>query len=443
MASAELGTCVSAPQIGSQGLLEVDNSLLYHKLRDAFAEKQFFIPEGTKWPTANLSSRSKSLNAVAQLKPDPAEACSFTDQQIGEWQKRMAEAVMAMDDLTADVLDFICAAWLREAHHPEAMVTVTADDFLRLRALKPQKGGSGRRGGFKDELRRKVAKQIDVLSSTWITVLEMETVEIAQGKRGPFRKRTRWQGESMALVVSSRFGEVVSQGAVEAYIWRVRPGDVFARFLFGPGRQTALLSQKALEYDPYRQKWEKRLARYLAWQWRNRQGTGNYLHPFRVQTLLDAVQASVSPLHPLRTRKRLEEALDVLEKDGVIESWQYEPTTEENIGQRGWWKEWLGWKVVIEPPQAVVDHYAAIRAPGAKRKGLPPKAGNIGQAVKRARLERGLTQLQAAEQMGINQATLSRIERGQKPDPKTLGSVKRWLAKAKALNRHDDTGFNA
>jgi hypothetical protein len=38
---------------------------------------------------------------------------------------------------------------------------------------------------------------------------------------------------------------------VERFIFR--PGKVFAHFLFGPGRQTALLSAKALHYDPYRQ----------------------------------------------------------------------------------------------------------------------------------------------------------------------------------------------
>jgi len=85
---------------------------------------------------------------------------------------------------------------------------------------------------------------------------------------------------------------------------------VFAHFLAGPGRQTALLSAKALQYDPYRQTWEKRLTRYLSWQWRCEAHTGNYLQPFAVATLLTAIGYPVNRRRLTWQRDRLEKTPD-------------------------------------------------------------------------------------------------------------------------------------
>jgi DNA-binding XRE family transcriptional regulator len=206
---------------------------------------------------------------------------------------------------------------------------------------------------------------------------------------------------------------------------------VFARFLIGPGRQTALLSTRALEYDPYRQKWEKRLTRYLNWQWRIRQARGNYLDPFSVSTLLDeAVREEVDAKHPVRTKDRLEKALETLQQDGIITGWQYQGDFDEAIvGRSGWWKEWLNWRIAIEPPQKVMDRYAEkILVPLTKKPAALSAAELLAEQVKSTRKERGLTQMQAAEEIGIDQATLSRIERGRKrPAPDTLTKLKSWL----------------
>lgn len=410
--------------------LEVINSLLYQRLREVLAAAEFFTHKGETWPAADLSTDNHRLRAVAQLRPPPVDVEPYlTGEELAQWQERMAQNVMAMDDLTADVLDIISAVWLRQADHHEAMANVTANDFLRFRGVLPKKSGTGRRGGYEDEQRKEIARHIAILSNTWISVAEMEITELAEGKKGPYRKRAKWRGESRAVVVSSRFGQITLDGKLDPYAWRARPGDVFAKFLFGPGRQTALLSQKALEYDPYRQKMEKRLTRYLAWQWRNRQGTGDYLHPFAVETLLKAARETVDKKHPIRTKERLEKALDTLRRDGVIRAWQYEAAREEIVGQKGWWKTWLTWKVSIEPPQDVMDQYAKISMPAPKTsspKALPP--GPLDPAaVRQARLERGLTQMQAAEKIGIHQATLSRIERGARPDAPTLKKIQQWL----------------
>ncbi|HBC92738.1 MAG TPA: XRE family transcriptional regulator [Pelotomaculum sp.] len=419
----------------NNGLLGVGNCQLYYRLREVLANSDFSVPEGERWPTANLTTGNRKLKAIAQLRPDPfdVEPC-LSDAEINGWQERMRQNVMAMDDVTADVMDIVSAIWLKQACHHEDIAIVTADDILGFRGLKPQKNGAGRRGGYKNEWRREIARHIAILANTWIVVTEMDVTEEVEGKKGLQRKRGKWCGESKAWVINSGNGQVIMEGK-DSYVWRIRPGDVFSKFLFGAGRQTALISQKAVEYHPLKQQWEKRLTRYLTWQWRNRQGGGAYLAPFNIVTLLNAVNKEVSRHNPIQTKERLEKALDILQQDHIITGWQYESVNETIVGTKGWWKEWLIWKVIIEPPQKIMDHYGKIREPEIKKRQAHPTGCQertepfMGPIVKKVRLQRGLSQMQAAEEIGVNQSTMSRLERGKATDDKTRKLLKKWLGK--------------
>lgn len=412
--------------------ISVDNSPLYHFLRMALSNgsKSFLTPPNGLWPTADLCSPRQSVKAFAQLKPHPTDVEPFlTGAQLAEWQARIAEYVMMLDDRTADVFDAISALWLSQATHPDMMANLHADNFLRLRGLQPHRNGQGRRGGYNDEDRRDIATRIETLKHTHVTVQEMDVTKEKQGKRGLIRERTKWQGESPAIMVSFTYGQSKLGGGTDPYAWRIRPGDVFSQFLMGPGRQTALLSLKALEYDPYRQRWEKRIARYLAWLWRIRRD-GSYLDPIAVGTLLTAIREEVYQPKPLVTKNRLEKALDTLHTDGVTAGWQYGLDADEAIiGHRRWVDRWLEWKLTIEPPTSIQQHY--INIPSHKTAAQParalPRQADIGAEIKTMRTSLGLTQLQAAEEIGIDNALLSRIEGGKSIGPKTRRKIEAWL----------------
>jgi hypothetical protein len=353
--------------------LNVDNCDLSYSLRRSMATKNFSVPEGDRWPAADLNNASHHLKAIAQLKPDPTEVEPFLHEaEISEWQERTAELVRCMDDLTADVLDIIFATWLKDAFYPESTVVVTADDCLRHRGLNPKKGGSGRSGGYHTHQRQEIARHIDMLQNTRIRVFEREVTVVSEGRRGPERKRVKWAGEGPVIIVSSRIGPVTTSGDIEPRAWKIRPGDVFAQFLIGPGRQTALISQKALHYDPYRQYWEKRITRFLAYLWRIRQGRKDYLAPISVEALLQGAGLRVNKRNPKKTRCRLEKALDQLGQDGVIRSWRYVPQVNEKpTGRKGWSKVWVSWKVQIEPPGEIVAHYSKMSHTLPGKKALP------------------------------------------------------------------------
>ncbi len=405
--------------------LEVDNSYLYHKFRSSIASQDF--KKGDAWPTADLSSDDQ-LIAIAQLKPSLDEG---NEQEIIEWKDKMVQNVMKMDDLTADVLDIISYLWIQNSKDPDSLIYVTADDFLRCRGIKEKKSGTGRRGGYEDTQRKDIAENIDILDKTWITVKEMELDEkTIQSSTKNKKKKVVWRGESKAVVITSRLGQMNLDGQIEPYAWRVRPGDCFAKFLFGPGRQTALLSQRALEYDPQKYKIEKRLARYFAWQWRNRSSNISFLQPFSIKTLLEACREDIDYSRPSRIRERLEKALDKLREDSVILGWQYENIEENRLNKRGWVNEWINLKILIEPPQIVMDQYQKInysRKSSIKAK-TEEKISNFDfTEIRKKRENLKLTLLQASEEMGISVSRLSRIERGEKPSPETLSKILSWL----------------
>ena len=416
--------------------------LLYQLARAAIStgRRDFRRSAEDLWPTVTLTSRDHAFDAFAQVRPDPKQVDPFviSAAELDALQQAMARHVRALDDLSADVLDAVCALWLQTARHPDEMTDVHVDDLLRMRGLKRKQGGTGTHGGFHEKQRREIAAKMAALAATRITVSHMPVTEAVAGTTGPRRRRTTWAGESPALVVSFEVGQVGLGGAVRpetCIAWRARPGDVFSRFLFGAGRETALLATKALAYDPYRQYWEKRLTRYLSWLWRIRGSTASYLDPIMVETVLYAIREEINPHHPSHTKERLEQAFDTLTADEVIAGWQYAPGADEAIvGQRGWAAGWRRWKVVIEPPQHLQAHYATIATPRRGRApALPAPAEaaplSLGERIIQARTAQGLTQLRAAELIGISNGMLSLIEHDKaRPSAATRRKIEDWLA---------------
>lgn len=417
---------VSTESLESDALLHIDNSQLYYMYRRSLETGNYSHKKDSQWPVSEFETNQ--INAYAMIKPDSSSMSS-----IKHAQEKVADFVESLDDLTADVLDIITTQWLKDATDPDSTILLKTNDFLNYRGLKAKTNSIGGKGGYNRKEKKKIAKHVEVLANTWIKVFEMNVTVEEEGKL----KRKKWEGESRAVVISSRVGETnIGENSEEAIPihWRIRPGDVFAKFLLGPGRQTALLSKKALEFDPYREKWEKRLTRYLAWQWRNRQKTGNFSKPILVKTILKTLDILddkgelKKEQRPGRIKERLEQALFKIEEHQVISAWEYQNSDESVIGKKGWWNHWLEWQILITPPESVINHYKyQIKnqqyktIPGQSARALNP------QEIINARTNRGLSQNQAAKQIGISQTTLSRFEKGKSVDPKNFKKLQHWL----------------
>ena len=356
----------------------------YQALREALALNTFQRLDGVAWPTALLSAAVAC--GAAQLRPLLLDTQpDLPPEERAAWTTRMWQQRAELSDLDADALDALCALWLYQARTPQEDAVAEVDELLALRGLHAKRDGHGRRGGYEPEQRTAMLQALAHLQNLWLDMSALEVYDVTpSGKRR--RTPTRQAVRSRALTITDLFGQTRLDGGFDLHKFLFRPGTVFAHFLFGPGRQTALLAVRALRYDPYRQTWEKRLARYLSYQWRCKAQGGRYWQPFRVASLLDAMGVELDRRDPARTRARLEKALETLLQDLLITAWQYERWDETWATRRGWGQHWLHATILIEPPEVIRAAYRRLE----RHETPPPKVpARLAAAALGERLKQG------------------------------------------------------
>ena len=410
----------------ADGYLPVMSSAHYQAVREALYLNTFEHAEDTPWPTARLALGHSS--GQAQLRPPGADGQALPPDQVDAWAALMWQQRDKLSDLDADALDALSALWLSQARSSQDRAVADVDGLLTMRGIQPRARDNGRRVGFRVEQRGEMQQALAHIQNLWINIAD---VDGADGARRSLQSR--------AFVITDRYGVVDRTGTMvdmERFVFQ--PGRVFAQFLMGPGQQTALLSAKALKYDPYRQTWEKRLSRYLSWQWRV-STDGPRAQPYRAGALLEACGMVVNTRFPARTRERLEHALDTLQGDGVIAAWHYRDWDEAIAQQRGWVERWREATLLIAPPPPVIAYYqSALHAPTPAPVAAPPPPTEIptspvalGALIKARRREIGLSQAAAAAALGLSQSYISKLERGSIPDvqpsPEFRARLARWL----------------
>ncbi len=390
--------------------LEVPGPAHYHAVREALALNTFHQIEESPWPTAYL--QGGGARGIAQLRPPimnnqpiipPDELLHMTRMM---WKQREE-----LSDLDADMLDALSAMWLSVARSPKDDAVAGVDDLLALRRVQPKINGCGRRGGYRSEQKEDVLRSLWHLQNLWVHMLDVEVTDVDNG--GGARRRTQNMAiQSVAFVITDRMGQYRLDGYMDVERFVFRPGTVFARFLFGPGRQTALLAARALQYDPYKQNWEKRLTRFLSWQWKAGP-TGEVLPgQFGVRALLQVVGENNTRLG--RARDRLEKVLETLREDLVISGWRYHPEMDHRR-VKNWSNEWLRARVEFDPPPELRQYFQAMRNCQAA---TPLPEPSLGAQLRQRREALRLTQAETARELDISQGYLSQLERGLVPTDK-------------------------
>lgn len=404
--------------------LEVMNASHYHAVRDALACKRFTQASNSPWPTAVLNKgRAQGYAELRPAEMDVQHLLPPDEEKL--WVERMWKQREELSDLDADALDALSAIWLRQTKNPDEDAVAGVDEILEMRGILPKKGGQGRRGGYHPEQRTEILRALSHIQNLWMNMTQMEVYE------GPRKGRAKTMAiKSRAFTITDMMGQLRLDGHMDVSRFIFRPGKVFAHFLFGVGRQTALLSARALHYNPYRQASEKRLARYLSWQWRCQAGGGSLGKVYLVGTLLEVIGEVPNQRYPNRSRERLERLLDVLLQDQLIAAWQYERWHEERATQRGWLGEWMDSPLLLEPPTEILGQYANFGRSERTELKAPPvsEETSLGDRLRQSRLDHGLSQVQLAEQLGLHQSAVNRLERGQRTGSKaTREAVEAWL----------------
>lgn len=330
------------PPVAPENFIEVPSTRLAHRLRMALATGKFNVSREDRWPRADLNDDS-TVRVFALLQPQEAQKKKvFSHGQEASLQEKMGQLAGRMSDLTVDVFDIMCDA-LRKNGDADGIGALPVDEILQQRGLIKHKSGTGRRGGYNPKQRQDVDQHREILNNLY---LSSHYLKNAKGNAG--------------------------SGNQSSCPWNAFE-DLFR--MRNQSKQIALLPQLALQYDPYRQAWEKRLTRYLAWLWRIRKYAEESAESITVEVLLlNAVGESIDKKNPVRTKEHLEKALNRLWSDAVIQNWKYTNANDNWGGREGWQKTWLSQKITVEPPATIIKHYQNIKvtiAPPKAEKALP------------------------------------------------------------------------
>lgn len=404
-------------------MLATGSAAVYQRLRSSMHPDGFQQYEGSSFPLAPVDE-SDARGAI-EMKPSHAGELSILPaDEMETLAREMFRQTSELSQLEAHALDAMCHTWIKQADHPQARAVVSVDELLALRGLKPKKSGSGRYGGYTQAQRREMLQALARIQNLWLRIDELTTYEDNGSKTKTGRKVTRQAVTGPAFVITGTGGQVRLDGGLDVDRVSFTPGDVLSLYLWGPGRQTALIDAKILHLDPYRQEPESLLARYLSWLWKVRATKGTYSDPLRVSTLLKEAQLQLNEKRPGETRLRLEKLLKTLQGEGIIRSWRYKSWSLGNAPARGWAEPWLQELVIIEPADSVISHYVDNL-----RGALPDgEAAPLADRLRETRERLQLTQAQASEDADVSQQTYSRAERGKGVSKENRGKLEAWLA---------------
>lgn len=416
------------------GRISIPASKVYANIRDVVSNTHpngFQSHPADHWPTCYIND--EDARGFVQIKPVLTDGVSFLPQEVqSEQQARMWAQVSQMDDANADVYDALMAIWLDQAGYsnsPDNTARGTVEMILAMRGVQRKLSGNQRRGGYSRSQIEDILTRLSHLQNVWIDFGDIPVFEQENGKGK--RKQRRIGIQSRAFVITDAAGQRKLDGTVEATTFLYCPGKLLGNFLLGAGHTTALLSIRALGYNPRTQRWEKRMARYLAWQWRVRAYQSDYLQSFSVRTLLEnGCREEYDKRRAAWQRERFEKMMDTLcdldDPYRPAECWQYDGTSLNDAD--GTPRRWFYWRVLIEPPAAIPAHYREIQKNGKPLSFPQPVALGARLIAKRQRLGIGL--LCAAEQIGVSPSQLSRLEtgkRGNRPSKDMLSKLEKWL----------------
>lgn len=436
----------------NQNFAESGSALLFHKLRETISKNEFDIAAAI--PTARITE--KALEATAQLRAENEYLKIKSNGAIAQWNNLTSQAITSMDDLTADIFDIVSILWMQQATHKDQMIHFHTDDALNLRRLQGRKEElDGYQTSYRKKERDDIMKRLAALTTIWIRI-ERENLKFINEDQGNFEEIGQVQFNPLFLVDSVT---VAYRGdkPIGIYECSIRPGELLANFLYGSQKSSGLLALKTLEYHPTKQKYHKRLARYLSWQWRIRQKSADYLRAYHIggeKGLLKVMDLDVNPRYGSRIKEQFEEILDTLQQDGIIQGWNYKENIEQQIEQeRNWFTTtWLKARVQIIPPNDITGGGVANLLLSESEdpdtvnlstmlKGLTESEASASievvekqvtpDTISQERKNRSLSIIEAAKEMGISHSTLSRYERNliKRPYTDSLEKMKEWLHK--------------
>jgi hypothetical protein len=299
----------------------------------------------SKIPTF-VHERANSTTAVTlrmnqQLIPENEQAIA---QQL--WER-----VTTYSDNDGDVLLAMLAQIVAAGPDERGGVWITVQAILEHRGILPKRHevepGVYRDAGHRPEDMRQIADCVGRLRDMHISVRSWREA------RKPGGRRRKVVLESYLVLISdflTQAEEGQSREEALQIAWYYQPGSSLD-VPIGKNAKVAWLLQQALRYDPYHEKWEKRLARYFMFQLRLNSSFGGTTIKRSIREILEeaGLFSSINQTDPIRTKERFEKAMRTLTEHGHISDWGETLYLEamKKRPARGWLEMWLAEVLVI------------------------------------------------------------------------------------------------
>lgn len=286
-------------------------------------------------------------------------------------------AVMRLDDDHAVVAVAALAHWLanKGADPVTKLARITVDDLLAMTGTPKH-----HKGGWRLDDKMAMSSRMLALGSIWV---EGRGIDVTERDERGRKRRVKRTPEGRYIVVSTRLKRPTLTGETLYDEFYFRPGDWAHAMLADEtgSHEYARMAQAVLRYRSGAGRYPLRLGLYLVWQFRVRAHARTYRQPFVVDRLVGEAALAPSPSdikNPGRYRGTVERALADLKADGIIGAWGYVGDGDElapdppGLPKRGWFEQWRQARLVILPPDDLVQAYASI---GKRRlRSLPPPA---------------------------------------------------------------------
>lgn len=337
--------------------------------------------EGTNWQLATggvpVYTWTEEDTFVSTLIQDPHNLPPSPQMKTDLW-----EMTRQLTDSDADVLLTALAhafsGWDRQ---DDGSVWMHADAVLDYRHKLP-KARRGASGGWtlerhRSEDRRAIAESMNRLDHLYVSI----------ARRGTRRRSMKLEGK--VLIIIKRIVQDTLEGADHSTVplaWQYRVGDWMDHERVEPALSGLL--EKAVGYDPYRQRWEKRLAMFIV-LYGCVDGREERHVKLSVGQLLDNTQLGelCDAAHPAEARRRFERALDQLRADNVLvdelaadgavlsQAWAYTPEGQvviDTLPRYGWLPVWRQAQISLTLPTAARPTPVALTPP--RKRGRPVRA---------------------------------------------------------------------
>ncbi len=249
-------------------------------------------------------------------------------------------------DEAAQTLLYVMARCLSN-DNPLEKVRIHVNDSLSFRGLRRHKSGD-----FRPEQKRGEARRFRLLSDIWVTARDVVEVTSGRGKR---KKQINVTSRLIEVAVESeeeigsqrrgtpiRLPAIVSADAVDVpYAVRAGIGEWAKPYIETPDSVKQML-HKIVQYDVNvdAQRFAMRFS--LAVMFRR---VGESV---TIGDLLQSARLPTPERHADRFKENVEDAFELLARDGLIGGWRYDGATEE-LPRTRWVNKWLGWTVVFFP----------------------------------------------------------------------------------------------